>query len=432
MQPRVVGAFDTIAEHVNRHIDEIEEEDPISAAELWENVLPLPGGQLKAIDDETVLYVEDKTDIWNGYSGFPRSYGVDASTTRDISFQNGLILDVANAAFGVKDGRKELNNHRTIVAGIYYDDGVEKYENETVYETAHDTEYGPVHTRAEVVFLPSSQGFARSTSEWVSAAAQSLAEGGHLTRYVDEADGPLFLDGALYPQSLISRILFVKRENTYVPPEWTAVSHDIVQNYIDAVESQLNSGHPIIAVSKTMNTTEILNALEVKQQHVSEDYRMPWVDDYRFVSDLLNRPQRDNQTYTYTSWLVQEKDVVKNRAFEPLEPFDFRHFDPRDLRRAYFFVRIPRYGNIFRVETPWVFLQGTDQEDRENFQQAIIREMIETRDIPRATKAADKDARIGRDVRDRIKKKMPTITSITEYNRDVRWTSLAFRRGDGQ
>lgn len=429
MQPRVIDAFDAVAAYINRRVSDIDEEDPISATELWNEVFPRPGGNLRPVDDETVLYADDKTDIWQEYARFDCSYGIDASTTRDISFQNGLILDVANAIIGVKHGNGSLENHRRIVAGFYYDDGIETFENETVHDTSWETEYGPVDTNGEVVFLPSSQGFARSPSEWVSAAAQSLAEGRHMRQYATDFDGPLFLDGALYPLSILSRILFVKSENTYVPPEWRTATNEMVQNYIDTIETQLHSGHPVVALSKTMNTTELLTALDAKQAFLDEEYRMPWNDDYRFVSDLLSQPQHDNRTYTYTSWIVQERTSMMGQTFELLEDFEFEYYSPTDLRRAYFFVRVPRYGNIFRVETPWIFLQETSREHRELFQQAILRELVETEDIPRATKAADHEARLGPQIRDRIIENMHDIAPITKYNRDVRWTHLAYQGG---
>lgn len=429
MQPHVVEAFDAVAEHVNQEISDIDKKAPFSATELWNEVFPQLGGNLRAVDNETLLYADDKKDIWEEYSGFECSYGIDASTTRDMSFQNGAILDVANAVIGVKDGDSSLENHRRVVAGVYYDNGMETFENETVHETSWDTDYGPVDTSGEVVFLPSSQGFARSPSEWVSAAAQSLAEGRHMRRYATEFDGALFLDGALYPLSVLSRIHFIKSENTYVPPEWRTATNEIVQNYIDTIETQLHSGHPIVALSKTMNTTKLLTALSRKQTSLDEEYRMPWNDDYRFVSDLLSRPRQDNRTYTYTSWIVQEQTSMMGQTFELLGEFEFDHYSPTDLRRAYFFVRIPRYGNVFRVETPWVFLKGTNREHRELFQQAILRELVETEDIPHATKEADHEARIGPDIRDRIIENMHDITPTTEYNRDVRWTHLAYEGG---
>ncbi|NMJ76715.1 hypothetical protein GLU01_01460 [Nanohaloarchaea archaeon] len=426
MQPRVIDAFDAVAEYVSQRVSDGDEEDHISAEELWNDVFGLSGGNLRAVDGGTVLYADKKADIWTEYSGFDRSYGIDASTTRDISFQNGLILDVANAVIGVKDGDGSLENHRSIVAGVYYDDGMETFENETVHDTSWNTEYGPVSTHGEAVFLPSSQGFARSPSEWVSAAAQSLAEGRHMRRYVHELDGPLFVDGTLYPLSVLSRILFIKAENTFVPPEWEQATNEMVQNYIDTIEMQLNSGHPVVALSKTMNTTEILNAVEAKQESLNETYRMPWQDDYRFVSDLLSRPPHDNQTYTYTSWILQEQTSMMGETFELVEDFEFNYYSPTDLRRAYFFVRVPRYGNIFRVETPWVFLKETSRGDRELFQQAILRELVETEDIPRATKQADHEARMNPDIRDRIVENIHDVEPITEYNRDIRWTHLAY------
>ena len=428
MQPRVVDAFDAVVEHVNDRVGEVENRDPIDPEEYWLNVLPRGEGCVKPVGDETHLYSEDKNTIWHEYQGFGRSFGLDASTTRDISFENGLILDVANAVIGEKNTERRVRNHRTIVAGVWFDDGEEKFDRATIQNESWDTDYGIVDTYAEAAFLPSTRGYLQAPNKWVSAGAQALAEGRHLKTYVDELDGPVFLDGALYPMSILSRLVFVTVEGTVVSPEWRDATTAMVQQYVDGIEKQMASGHPVIAVTKSVNTNEVLKAIEANQEAGPERDRIPWTDDYAYATSLLAQPRHDNQTYTYTSWVVQEKVSIKNERVELVDGFEFSEFSAPELRRAFFFARVPREGHIFRIEVPAVYVEYMDLEDRRVFQRAILRELVETEDTPRAVLDADHHAQITLDVRDRISENMREIQTVSDYNR-ARWEHLAYQGG---
>ncbi|MCU4751945.1 DNA double-strand break repair nuclease NurA [Halobacteria archaeon AArc-curdl1] len=427
MQPRVVDAFDAVVEHVSNRVGEIDDRDPIDPEEYWLNVLSRGKGCVKPVGDETYVYADDKNTIWNEYQGFGRSFGVDASTTRDISFENGLILDVANAVFGEKNTDRQVRNHRTIVAGAWFDDGEEKFERVTIQDESWDTDYGEVDTYAEAAFLPSTRGYLQAPNKWVSAGTQALAEGRHLKTYVDELDAPVFLDGALYPMSVLSRLLFVTLEGAIVSPEWREATKAMVQLYVDGIEQQLASGHPVIAVTKSVNTNEVLKAIEANQEDGPEQNRVPWTDDYAYATSLLAQPRHDNQTYSYTSWVVQEKVSIKSERVELVGEFEFSEFSAPDLRRAFFFARVPREGHIFRIEVPAMYVQNMDLEGRRMFQRAILREIVETEDTPRAVLDADHHAQITLDVRDRISENMKSQT-VSDYNR-ARWEHLAYQGG---
>ncbi len=427
MQPRVIDALDAVVEHVGNHIDDIDDRDPIDPEEYWLEVLPRNKGCVKPVGEETYVYAEDKHTIWNEYQGFGRSYGVDASTTRDISFENGLILDVANAVFGEKNTDGRVRNHRTIVAGVWFDDGEEKFKRVPIEDESWDTDYGDVDTYAEAVYLPSTRGYLQAPNKWVSAGTQAFAEGRHLKTYVEKLDAPVFLDGALYPMSVLSRLLFVSVEGTVVSPEWREATKAMVQLYIDAIEQQLASGHPVIAVTKSMNTNEVLKAIETNQEPGPNRKRVPWTDDYAYATSLLAQGRHDTQTYSYTSWLVQEKVRIKSERVELVGEFNFNEFSAADLRRAFFFARVPREGHIFRIEVPATYVENMDLDSRRVFQRAILRELVETEDTPRAVLDADNHAQIALDVRDRISENMKNQT-VSDYNR-ARWEHLAYQGG---
>jgi hypothetical protein len=237
----------------------------------------------------------------------------------------------------------------------------------------------------------------------------------------------VFLDGALYPMSILSRRLFVDVEGTHVSPEWRDATHTMIQQYVDGIEQQLASGHPVIAVTKSVNTNEVLKAIQTNQEDGPERGRIPWTDDYAYATSLLAQPRYDNQTYTYTSWVSQEKVRIKSERVELVGGFEFSEFSAPALRRAFFFARVPREGHIFRIEVPAVYVETMDLEGRRMFQRAILREIVETEDTPRAVLDADHHAQITLDVRDRISDKMRSQT-VSDYNR-ARWEHLAYQGG---
>lgn len=433
MDSRLGEAFGSIIGALGDHIRNIEFEAPAAPEDVWTAIVPLSGGQITSYEDEPRLHAEHDLNAFEAYPAFERSYGLDASTARTIAFHNGLVLDLANAVLGVKDGKKHLRNHQSLVAGVYHDDGlgVETYNIETVAEQEDPLPTGDAYTHAEVAFLPGHHG-ARNPSEWISAASQYLAEGRHLKRYVSEIDGPLFLDGALYPKAIVSNLLYAKAQSTRIPGAWRDAAEEIVQNYIDGIETQLHAGRPVFAVSKTFRTTELIDSIHEKQDALDSHTRLPWLNDYVYASDLLTRPNPDNRTYTFTSWLKQEAVKIGDTKFKPLADFEFTHFEPADLRRSFFYVRIPSQGVVVRVETPAVVLENLDREERERYQKLVVRELIETRDIPRATEIADDLARIGSRNRERIIEHLHETlrqngidtAPVRDYNWDGRWNSL--------
>ena len=101
---------------------------------------------------------------------------------------------------------------------------------------------------------------------------------------------------------------------------------------------------------------------------------------------------------------------------------ELTHGQPEDYRRAFAYVRTPKTGNIFRIETPLLFL--TDETRREEVLLKALKEIAQQGDVPKAIGRADRIARISPDNREIIRNLLQTVEPEFDYNRDGRWSHL--------
>jgi hypothetical protein len=85
-------------------------------------------------------------------------------------------------------------------------------------------------------------------------------------------------------------------------------------------------------------------------------------------------------------------------------------------------VRTPKTGNVFRVETPALFL--TDETRREQVRLKALKEIARKGNVPGAIARADRIARISPDNRETIRDSLQTVEPAFDYNRDGRWSHL--------
>jgi hypothetical protein len=123
-------------------IDDAIPRDQISqtarARELFE-LLDYDGGQVEALD--TPEYTRTRIDELGTWSDDPwpgATYGVDASTTRPLEYNNGLVIDTAyakTAVTGNGDG-SSLERSGQITGVVYYDD-----DDSTLHSQSFESEY---------------------------------------------------------------------------------------------------------------------------------------------------------------------------------------------------------------------------------------------------------------------------------------------------
>ena len=413
----------SIVRNIFNHIDTNIPRDITPQAEYARSLfdeLSRDGGRVTALD--TPEYQKTRIDELGTWTGDPwgtPTYGLDASTTRPLEFNNGLIVDTAYAKLGVSGANvdKRIEETGTIETVVYLADS-----ESTLYAEQFETD----RITGEVVQFPPTDRSA-TLSKSVASAAQGLAESSHAAAHVDHLNGLLFIDGAVYPLGVLYWVLLDQVGRTTPAGTWDKPG-EIVRNYIDVVDTQYEKGYPVVGVVKTSTISQLLDALDSKlaTNHVTTDNGgrpdVPWTRDHQFIAEVLRDDSLEH--LTYTSWFVHKQAPVNGESFELLEPFsnDLAHGEPVDYRRAFFYVRLPKTGDILRVETPRLMIDNEDTRDQ--IQYKALKEIAQTQDVPRAVGRADRIARISRDNRDTIRDFLTTADYAHDYNWDGRWNDI--------
>lgn len=408
-----------IFDHINTNIPRDITPQAEYARSLFSE-LSRDGGRVTALDTPTYKKTRiDELGTWTGDPWGTPTYGLDASTTRPLEFNNGLIVDTAYAKLGVSGANvdKRIEENGTIETVVYLADS-----ESTLYAEQFETD----RITGEVVQFPPTDRSA-TLSKSVASAAQGLAESSHAAAHVDDLDGLLFIDGAVYPLGVLYWVLLDQVGRTTPAGTWDKPG-EIVRNYIDVVDTQYEKGYPVVGVVKTSTISQLLDALDAKLaiNHVTTDNDgrpdVPWTRDHQFIAEVLRDDSLEH--LTYTSWFVHKQAPVDGESFELLEPFsnELAHGDPVDYRRAFFYVRLPKTGEVLRVETPRLMID--DEDTRDQIQYKALKEIAQTQDVPRAVERADRIARISRDNRDTIRDFLTTADYAHDYNWDGRWSDI--------
>lgn len=407
------------------HIDESVPGEPVSQTEYARRLFSLlgrDGGQVETLGEVDCMKTRT-TDLgtWSEDPWAEHTYGLDASTTRPMEYNNGLVVDTANAKLGVSgaSGDRALEREGTIRSVVYFDDDESRF-----FTSAFEDEGGYVD--GEVLAVPGTADRTADVTRWISTAAQRLAEGRHAVKHVETIDGALFIDGSTYPLGVLYWLMLETVDRMPVPDTWEK-PREIVENYVDLIDGLYEKGLPVLGVVKTSMTGQVLDALEAKiDRHdlTDEEGRtldVPWRRDHQFVGEVLRDGSLNH--LTYTSWLVHEQSI-DGRPFEMFSTVadQLRHGDPADYRRAFFYVRLPKTGGVLRVETPLLMLE--DDERREAIQRKALKEIARCRDVPQAVKRADRIARISPDNRETIREFITSAESYHDYNEDGRWKDI--------
>ncbi len=330
---------------------------------------------------------------------------------------NGLILDTAYAKIGAvgQSVNKPLERKGTIITTVYFGGEEASISDQTIKDEEN--------IKAEIVNFPEVE-WSRSLSNGVSMVARTLAESKHCKNYLEEINGALFIDGSIYPLGLIYWIV-VSKSNIDSPASTWNKPKEIVKNYIEIIEAQKRKDLPVIGIVKTSSSKHLLEALEEKTLGSGNGFsNLPWNTDHQFMSEVLHNNAKDE--LTYTSWFIHKKTKLKtgdsSKKYEVLEEFDLELGSPKDYRRTFFYIRLPRTGAILRAETPYFMVK--DKEDREMIQNKVLSEVSKNLDIPKSISRADRLANISRNNRDKLRKGIKKTLHYYDYNWDGRWDDL--------
>jgi hypothetical protein len=190
-----------------------------------------------------------------------------------------------------------------------------------------------------------------------------------------------------------------------------------IQSRVNAIDTLASRGLPTLGFTKTLRSDDVVEALSSKRKKIDDASRIPWDDDSQFVSALLADDEPDH--LTFTSWLVRSHQRVYGTDLEPLAGFQMPDGrEPRDFRRAFFFVRLPD-DIVLRVEAPLMLVDA--KEGRLRLQQLALAHIAEASDVPFAIKRADDRARISREARRHLVGLIRGTEEVGDYNTDRRW-----------
>ncbi len=419
MDERAFNVVQELAEHIDAGVPREVADQATHARQLFD-LLSHDGGTVEPLGELSYSKTRKAelgtwaNDPWDG-----PTYGVDASTTRPLEYNNGLVVDTAHAKLGVSgaDADREPEQQGTVVTGVYLEDDDVTLHQETI-------DQGGVE--GQIIRIPEMRQRTNVTSI-LTSTVQRLAEGKHARQCLDDVDGPLFLDGSVYPLGVIYWTL-LDRSGQGAPVGSWDLPKEVIKNYVEVVDTCYERELPVLGVVKTSSMGEVTESLREKISRnnlrgADGTLRdVPWLRDNQFMGEVLRDFSLDH--LTYTSWFVQTNVELRGESFDLLEAVGPRlnHGRPHDYRRAFCYVRTPKTGNVFRIETPALFL--TDEGQRDQIRLKALKEIARQGDVPRAVARADRIARISPDNRKTIRDALQTVEPAFDYNRDGRWSYL--------
>ncbi len=430
----VEAAFEELAPRVAQSVTTTP-----SASEVWDSISETDADALVSLVGKESTIRTVSHDVFADIDPVRPAYGLDAGSTGGIQLQSGHRVCGCRSMFGVEGEKGDVWGEKTLLhAVIDPHSGTEQYYSARV----SDRGYENVQTVSHAIALPSPAD-GRETDELVTLL-QFLCEALHLQRGVHQLRGPLYIDGALLPLGLASRLQFSRDTETREEP-WTALARVVLAVFATAIAVHLEKGYRVFAIAKTQESDALVRTLneviETGETSVSAvrptstaDAVLPWQTDRQFMADLLAEQAaggRPETTWAYTPWLAQPMlpGPHGDHQYHPLAEVPISYVPQALLSRAYFFVRIPNQNGLFRIEAPLPTITRVDQAARERLQRLIMREMAQDKGTVQPVARADENVSVGyagrREVQETVERVFAAADlrsrPVPAHNRDIRW-----------
>lgn len=409
LDPVHIEGVADLARRVATDVDETDQTDIVERA--WSEFLdPLYGDDgsvfLEPLDEQTRTAV-NIADVALTETGFPTQHGLDSGTINPTTFQNGLVVDVSQAALASVPSSIDLHRARTIVMAAHSNDPTAAPGTDDWF--ADDEGY----TRRRILGAPRVDRYEQTV---VHALALYMAESEHALAQGDLVEDILILDGPLYPTGLLKWVerdpelkrLIIERQEFV----------DVITNYLALVEEFVDREVPLLGFVKNSAARGITRTLRSK-------VGAPWVDDDAFFRRVLSQHDDDGELQTneltFTNWFrsrVGTDGVIWGDDLRLDHDFAL---DREAYEVTFFVVYDPRDDLIYRIEAP---LGVTEDDDRrEELTRFVLSEIAAERGPPAAVRKADELAKIDQQgkatLRERIEREFDT-SQRQRYN-DVRW-----------
>jgi len=397
LDPVHLNGIADMARRIRHEADEAESRE--SAETVWEEFLdPLydDGVVLEPIDRKQ-RYCAPADRLGLQADPFDTVHGLDSGTINPRTFENGLVLDVAQAAMSATPSELDLHRGRTIVKSVH--------SNSATIDTGGEWElFDSGYSRKRVVHL---EKLARDEEAVVHGLALSLAESHHALTNADVVDDLLILDGPLYPKHLVQwaeRRTGIRDAMTDEP-----LVEEVLGTYLALVERFLERGVPLAGFVKNPSGKALLRALDGRAP-------TPWASDAAFFRQALS--DCGERELAWTNWfrsrLGSDAVFVGDLGLE-------RAYDPAAYEVAFFYVHDPRTELTFKVELPAAF--ADEEEVRNAVRTHVLGEIATRGGPPLAVSKADSLAKIDASSKRSLVEKMSEAldSRATRTYDDDRW-----------
>jgi hypothetical protein len=405
---------DGIAELAGRVSEDVDDTDHGDLADrAWLEFLdPLYDGDEVVLDplDERRRQMVPVDDIALTETAFDTQHGLDAGTINPTTFNNGLVLDVSQAAMAAVPSDIELHRGRTIVMTVHTNDpSVSTYDDDW---RGGDSGYA----RRRMIQVPRVDQYEQTV---VHALALYLAESEHALEQAGVVDDLLVLDGPIYPTGLLKWTERHPELERLLKDEH--LPQDVITNYLQLVETFAERDVPLVGFVKNSASKAITQTLRSK-------LGAPWVDDDAFFRRVLERlddhgePKTDH--LTFTNWFRSRVGTDGMLCDGSLSVDHDRTLADDAYEVTFFAVYDPRDDLVYRVEAPYAVTR--DEDTRAALTTHVLSAVAAERGPPLAVGKADELARIDRQgkrtLRRRIEREFDTTEQET-YN-DKRWNAV--------
>lgn len=408
IDPRIYDEIETVFKDINTAVSntDIEKPDP---KEIISH-LTKKGGGIEVYSDSFEPQCMSVNDVQRKAQPlYNHAYGIDGSTTKGLTYANGLILAASTAGISVtnKDSVSEITEKNTICVSTYFDD----------YDLDIDEEYETDGSFVKKIQYRRLDNLNKKLKNWVSSISRSYTEGKQFKWASKQIDEPLFLDGPLLPADLLIWILYHQENlNSRNSPmnNWSDYIQDIMQLYIEGIENCIVSDIPIFGVQKTTSGTRIIDSLKEKEPKLSRK-DLPWSNDAELFTNALSHNKTDDTYISYTPWYVERNvRLGNNKRIIPLKNYDdinLKYGSAEEYVRAFFYAKPPTKNTVYRIGVPEMLFDRS--YSKEELRLIALSEMITDYSEPLPIVLADKKVRITRDIREKLRKLINLDTNIT-------------------
>ncbi len=410
-EPLIYNEIEKIFTDINSAVDRKNIDDK-NAEEIISHLVK-DGGGIEVYGDtftpqhESVENIQDRAN--NKYNF---ACGIDGSTTKDMVYNNGLIISasVAGVAVTGKEDVSDINDRKNICVSTYFDDN----------DLGINKKYMNDNTNVTVNQLDRVDNLTSDLPTWISSISRSYAEGKQFEWISKDITEPIFVDGPLLPADILIWILYHQQGDSRRSPmeNWPELIQEIMQLYVNSIENCILSNTPVFGVQKTTNSTRVLDAIAEKSPELSRK-DIPWTNDATLFSNALQQTEISGAVMSYTPWYVEKNIQIGGNygrviPFKNYDEIELKHGSPEEYMRAFFYAKPPNTKTVYRIGVPtMLFERGYDKNVLRDI---ALAEMSKEFSEPLPIVIVDKKIRITKNIRSKIRK-LINVESHINHNK---------------